>query len=139
MWIDDAFPGLGLGAYNVTSDPSEDYNCIAWAAGDQSRWWSHAAGYYWPNANRTPLVESLVDVFTGLGYEVCEGAILEVGFERIALYALGPLWKHAARQLPTGLWTSKLGMDEDIQHTTPETLCGDRYGTLHCIMRRQRT
>lgn len=137
MWFDDMFPGLRAEGYTVTSDHTEDYNCIAWAAGDQSAWWSHAVGYRWPNAKRTPLIESLVEIFVGLGYETCDNASLEDGFEKVALYARGPLWKHAAQQLPSGLWTSKLGPDEDIQHATPEALIGDHYGVVHCIMRRR--
>lgn len=137
MWIDDTFPDLAIKGYTVTSDRSEAYNCIAWAVGDRSAWWSHATGYRWRNAARTPLIESLVEVFVWLGFETCDGATLEEGFEKVALYALGVLWRHAARQLPNGLWTSKLGPDEDIQHATPEALCGDKYGNVHCIMRRQ--
>lgn len=137
VWIDDAFPGLAAESYTITSEPNEAYNCIAWAAGDQTTWWSHASGYRWPSAGRTPLIDSLVEVFVGLGFETCEGAAFEEGFEKVALYALGQIWKHAARQLPSGLWTSKLGLGEDIEHASPEALCGDQYGTTHCIMRRE--
>ncbi len=138
MWIDDAFPELVMTGYTVTSHPTEAYNCIAWAAGDQSTWWSHVAGYRWPNAQRSPLIESLIEVFTGLGYEKCAGSNLEDGYEKVALYARGVLWRHAARQRPDGHWTSKLGPDEDIDHPTPEALAGEHYGVVHCIMRRLR-
>lgn len=136
MWIDEAFPGLKPDGPTITSGPTDEYNCIAWAAGDTSRWWSYPPGYYWPAAPRTPLIESLVAVFVGLGYQTCDDGALEDGFEKVALYLKGALWTHAARQLPNGLWTSKLGPDEDIQHETPEALCGDLYGLVHCIMRR---
>lgn len=137
MWFEETFPGLRDVAHEVTSDPAEEYNCIAWAAGDQTAWWSHAEGYRWPGANRTPLIESLVTVFVGLGYEVCEDGTLEQGFEKVALYVRNHMWRHAARQLPNGRWTSKLGPDEDIEHETAEALCGVHYGTVHCFMRRR--
>ncbi len=46
MWIDEKFPGLRSVDYEVTSASNDDYNCIAYAAGDQSNWWSHLGGYH---------------------------------------------------------------------------------------------
>lgn len=43
---------------------------------------------------------------------------------------------HAARQLNSGLWTSKLGESNDIQHSTPYTIQGRLYGKVACILRR---
>lgn len=48
----------------------------------------------------------------------------------------GRVWTHAARQLPTGKWTSKLGRSEDIEHTTPEAVSGTTYGAMVCFMGR---
>ena len=45
---------------------------------------------------------------------------------------------HAARQLPDGWWTSKLGPDEDILHRTPQGLAGDLYGHVRMVMKRSR-
>ena len=94
--------------------------------------------YHWP-ANRSPLISSLVEVFLGLNFEnlgIHGSRELESGFIKIALYERNGHWKHAARQLPNGKWTSKLGPDEDIEHDDPECLCGQNYGTIHCIMRK---
>lgn len=138
MWIDNAFPNVGAGGYTVTSSPSEDYNCIAWAVGDTTSWWSYAPGYRWPIAERSPFVENLVAMFAEMGYETCDSACLEDGFDKVAIYKKAGLWKHASRQLPNGRWTSKLGRDEDIEHATPDDLSGDLYGAVHCIMRKKR-
>jgi hypothetical protein len=43
--------------------------------------------------------------------------------------------KHAARQLLTGRWTSKLGKMEDIEHGLRD-LEGTVYGTVVLIMKR---
>ena len=134
-WIENEFPNA-TGKYNKTSDISIYYNCIAWACGDDSNWWSHLIGYKWPNAPRTPLIESLIAIFTNIGYEICDNDSLESGFEKVVLYEKDGLWKHAARQLPNGHWTSKLGRDEDIEHFTPQDLAGSSYGDVHCIMKR---
>jgi len=138
MWIHDAFPGLSTDRYTITSSSSKDYNCIAWVAEDNTAWWSHLPGYRWPKVERSPKVESLVAVFTGMGYEACDSASLEDGYDKVAIYEKAGLWKHASRQLPNGRWTSKLGPDEDIEHATPNDLSGDLYGTVHCIMKRPR-
>ena len=51
---------------------------------------------------------------------------LEIGFEKVAIYsdAHGP--QHVARQLPDGKWTSKLGQQVDVEHSTLSVLEGDR-------------
>lgn len=49
------FPLLDPGNYSVESDESQDYNCAAWAAGDNSRlWWPEPdlIEYYWPPGAR---------------------------------------------------------------------------------------
>ncbi len=130
------FPALKRVGYQETSPPDNVYNCIAWANRKSDEWWSYKPGYKWPNANRSWLVESLVDVFVSLGFEKCVDATVEEGVDKVAIYARNGLWMHAARQLSTGQWTSKLGPDEDITHPTPESLCGPDYGDVFCVMRR---
>ena len=140
MWIDDYLPHLAAEGYQVTSEPNDDYNCIAYAAGETDRWWSHITGadYFWPeHASHTPSIQSLIEAFAGLGYELCADGGNEPGLSKIALYAdwQGD-WTHAAVQLPDGGWSSKLGLYEDIRHRAPESLDADSYGDVHCFMRR---
>ena len=117
-----------------------EYNCIAYAVGETDRWWSHVVDtdYYWPeHASATPSVQSLTEVFAGLGYELCEDAGNEAGFSKVALYAdSAGDWTHAAVQLNDGQWSSKLGVHEDISHRTPESLESELYGVVNCYMRR---
>ena len=71
-----------------------------------------------------------------LGYHACPGGALEPGFDKVAIYALNdgnP--KHVARQLSSGLWTSKLGTMEDIEHDL-DGLVGERYGSVVAFLRR---
>jgi hypothetical protein len=42
---------------------------------------------------------------------------------------------HAARQLPNGKWTSKLGRWQDIEHEL-DGLVGEMYGTVKQILKR---
>ena len=136
MWIDNQYPRLAKEGYTITSEPDDEYNCIAYAAGDRTTWWSHENGYHWPNASRTPDISSLVEVFEGLGFEQCINASYEHGFDKVALYQKNGEWKHASVQMEDGAWSSKLGPDEDIRHETSESISGDSYGVIHCIMRR---
>jgi hypothetical protein len=65
-----------------------------------------------------------------------------LAFEKIALYAdKNGLPSHAARQLPSGTWTSKLGPMEDIEHLMLEALedaagTTSAYGKVALIVRR---
>ncbi len=43
---------------------------------------------------------------------------------------------HAARQLKNGTWTSKLGVEDDISHPSPDALAGGSYGDVKLIMKR---
>lgn len=132
--LEGTFPNLISDGYVVVSPKTQAYNCVAWAAGDPNRWWE--PGIYWPGPAGDDLA-ALTSVFAALGYARCDGNELEVGHEKVALYADDQgEWTHAARQLPDGWWTSKLGPEEDILHRTPEALVGDLYGQVQEIMKR---
>ena len=135
-WIPNAFPRLSQDGYEVTSSPTEEYNCIAYAVHDDGRWWSHFPGYYWPGT-RTPDVSSLLSVMESEGYESCDSPNLEEGFEKVAVFGKSGHWTHAARLKADGKWTSKLGTEEDIEHNTLESMEGDLYGLVIQILRKK--
>jgi hypothetical protein len=129
-----AFPGLAADGYVVASPKTHVYNCVAWAAGEASRWWQ--PGIYWPSSPGDDL-SALANLFATLGYAPCAGDELEAGFEKVALYADDQgEWTHAARQCSDGWWTSKLSPDEYILHRTPQALVGQLYGQVQMIMKR---
>jgi hypothetical protein len=135
--IGPAFPRLTPANHRVTSPATTDYNCVAWAAGDTAHWWE--PGRFWPlPAGRDEFgVGALEAAFRHLGFEPCESEVAEPGFEKVALYAESRLlYTHAARQLATGLWTSKLGGAEDIEHDTPDDVAGGVYGKVVQFMKR---
>jgi hypothetical protein len=134
------FPGLAAAEHRVASPTSDKYNCVAWAALDENRWWwPDAAGVsYWPpQAPREETLEAFVEAYRLLGYLPCDSADLETGFHKIAIYAREGLPTHAARQLPDGRWASKLGRAEDIEHATLAALEGRLYGRLAIVLRRR--
>jgi hypothetical protein len=95
-------------------------------------------GYFWPEGvSRGMMIADFTRAYATFGYTVCESGELEEGFEKIALYFHGDYVDHAARQLPSGRWTSKLGLDgEDIEHDTVEVVAGGVYGTQITYLRR---
>lgn len=135
-----AFPGLRTTPFRVTSPSDPIYNCIAWAAGSTTDWWwplDNVRRTRWPaSAPREVTVDAFVCALETIGYLVCPDNALEPGFERVALFAdPDGVPTHAARQLPTGQWTSKLGQAEDIEHEL-RALEGQTYGTVAVILKR---
>ena len=137
MNLKDLFPNLNDDNHEITSPVTVDYNCIAWAAHNSQRWWQ--PGVYWPNevSREDCGIGALVDAFVKIGFEECSDGELEEGFEKVALYGSGMMYTHAARQLPNGQWTSKLGQLEDITHSTPEVIAGSDYGEVVKFMKRK--
>ena len=132
------FNNLRNMVFSVESDPTINYNCVAWAAGEtHRRWWPFSA--YWPRGiTREETLQSFIDAFRTLGYEPCESGDLEDRFEKVAIYARAGSPKHMARQLEDGTWTSKLGNEHDIYHETVEGVEGRTYGMVVQYLRRPR-
>lgn len=139
--VEAIFPRLAGTGYDITSPLDQKYNCIAWAAGDSSRWWQPlpVGGYYWPEGIvRANTLESYELAFKRQGYRLCPDGTLEVEFEKVALYVdAGGVPTHAARQLPDGRWASKLGQGYDIEHDRPEDVGGTIYGEVTIFLRRK--
>jgi len=137
--IERLFPNLI--EYETTSPQTIEYNCIAWAFDDNKRWWwpDPYNQYYWPpEIPRVESVDNFVKAFEALGYTVCDGPELEEGFEKIAIYA-NQYGKptHAAKQLESGMWTSKLGKLEDITHDA-DGISGNLYGNVVIVLKRSK-
>jgi hypothetical protein len=144
--IEQDFPNI-IGKYEITSDKDSGHNCIAFAVGDHQSFWDPAAamrpirGYYWPpGCGDDDAIKNLVKVFQIHGYEVCQSSDLEADFEKVAIFGDAVAYSHAARQLPSGKWSSKLGEGHDIEHDTLDALCGtgNAYGKVIHLMKRRR-
>lgn len=133
-----SFPKLGR-FWDHTSDPDVGYNCFAWAAGERHRRWDWSTPYYWPlGVQRSSDIDVCVQAFGTLGYTRCTtGDAPEPGIEKVALYAIGGTATHAALQLESGLWTSKLGYFIDVSHEL-DGLISPTYGLVAHILCRPR-
>jgi hypothetical protein len=132
------YPNLSDESFTVTSPATITYNCVAWAYGiDTVRMWPDQEDYWWPEdvLNQDSL-EGFTALFSSIGYELCDDATLEAGYEKVAIYADSGEPTHVARQLPSGRWTSKVGDLVDIEHLWPGDLEGKRQGWVALVMRR---
>lgn len=132
------FPKLSSPLSKKTSEPTQQYNCVAWAFEDNTRWWWPKRGGYWPTAYTGRTVqEAFEDLLAAGGWEPTGTQTFESGFKRIAIYSKLQDGQptHVARQLLSGLWSSKLGQDMDLTHDLQD-LAGPTYGTMISVFRK---
>lgn len=136
------FPDSRKEPFKITSTQTAQYNCIAWAFGDDSKWyWPDPYQIsYWPeNVTRKETVDSFIELYQSIGYEICRDSKYESGYEKIAIFAdenYAPT--HAARQLEDGSWTSKLGQSFDVEHSM-NSITDGIYGEPVIFMKRKQT
>jgi len=124
-----------------TSDPTLDYNCLAWAIG-RTDVWMDIPNYFQPFLNLEPSTldhsakgyASLLE--TEFGFVECDSSNMEDGHQKVALYEKDGDWTHIAVQLAGGKWSSKLGGLEDITHDSVDVLAGGQYGHAVIFMKR---
>jgi hypothetical protein len=135
-----SFPNLISGkGYRRTSPPTFNYNCLAWALNDLTRWWEPDPFnlFYWPvGVKRSYDLKNYIQVCKIHGFTICKNGSLEVGFEKLAIFSDGRDFTHIARQMPDGQWTSKLGEWDDISHSL-EGLQGSHYGNPTTYLKRK--
>ena len=142
------FENLKPSDYEGKSPVDWGYNCISWAMGrnDKPFWPSKQLTFYsWPiklprqDVGQETLA-NFVKAFRRLRYKPLIGKnySLEKGFEKVAIYVNNQgTPTHAARQLPSGVWTSKMGDEQDVEHINPSVLEGNGYGTVAIVMKRK--
>ena len=145
-WSPAEFPELAANNHQITSPATRRYNCIAWAAGDVTRkWWPDPRNIGWwpPGVRRDETIEAFVEAYGTLGFKLCFDGSLQPGIEKVAIFGIRssvdpPTPTHAALQLESGEWTSKLGDFEDISHVPVEAVNGPLYGVVICFLWRPR-
>jgi hypothetical protein len=136
--IEDIFPNLHSDGYMSYSRVDACYNCIAYAVGDTRRFWDgwgNDPGMFWPSTPGNSLCH-LIEALLADGFEKCNDASQEPGYEKIAIYENANGWSHAARLRDDGWWESKIGQAEDILHKTLQGLEGNFYGKVSGFMKR---
>ena len=124
-------------AFQVTSDATAEYNCISWALHHvrQAIWPDEDEQFGWPEeVPRQETLDAFRQFFEMVGFVACGTGALEQGREKIAIHVQNGLVTHAARQLPSGDWTSKLGAQADGSHPLDEL--DPLYGPIALFMSR---
>jgi len=144
--IESDFPKLVADGWTETSKESAEYNCFAFALHDDSDWYSPLPlkGYYWPdNLPRNTALPTMIELYRNEGgFSPCDDGDFENGFEKVAFFINEKQnVTHAARQKPSGAWTSKLGVMEDIEHPLLTSLedagiKDDDYGKVGQFLKR---
>jgi hypothetical protein len=145
--ITEAFPGLSSdSAFRISSPVDPFYNCIAWAFSlYKDRWMQFdtrprfdGVWYWWPEGiPKSENITSYIGAFQTKQFQLCDSYEKEDGYIKIALYVKRGTDQctHAARQKRNGVWMSKLGQGQDIEHANPYSLEGDLYGDVKCFMK----
>ena len=127
------------------SPQTSEYNSIAFALGETKRpWWPSrrlSDDYEWPDhldreEENQETLQNFIRAFETRRYRVCKDGKLIRGLEKVAIF-VGPLGNplHAALQLESGVWKSKCGDFEDIEHHNVN-FC-DAYGKVAAYMHRR--
>jgi hypothetical protein len=133
------FPRLTDKNHLISSPSTDNYNCIAWAYEVSNKWmWPGNPDCYWSSdIAGVDELQALIQLYIDVGYEICDSGQREDGFKKVAIYVNQEGPQHAARQLESGHWTSKLGICEDIEHDTLEALEGESYGKAKVFLRKR--
>lgn len=142
--IESFFPNLGQN-YKITSPQTPNYNCIAFAADDETKfWWPLSSFCFWPEGIPNSVdLDSFIACYELLGYQNCEkNSNYEEGYEKVAIFTTPyGIPTHAAKQVDDKFWKSKLGPHHDIEHLL-EGLSGwtneQSYGFVAVIMKREK-
>jgi hypothetical protein len=119
-------PRLQDSAHGVTSEPTDQYNCVAWVERDFAHWWQPE--FDWPNDLQCPPpgepdLPCYVSLFRRWGFEPCETDDFEPGFLKIAIYSKDGFFHHVAKQVPPiRWWSSKVGAAHDFKHERLDAL-----------------
>jgi len=138
--LERLFPSLSDSGYSKPSTHDPAYNRFAFAVHDKGQWWENFAVkvYYWPLDSDDPL-EDWIRALALNNYKLTDNCDLEDGFEKVAVYvSANGTPEHVARQLESGVWTSKIGRREDIQHPLLVDLEGNEYGEAKVYLTRKR-
>jgi hypothetical protein len=78
---------------------------------------------------------SYIEALKVVHFEECDGPDPEDGYEKIAVFQKGGLFKHVALIASPETWKSKLGEYEDLDHPH-DGMDGGKYGNICKYLRR---
>lgn len=142
--LQKVFPKLNDQNHKRISKATARYNCLAFACGDERKWWEPKPGgrYHWPaHIPPSTSLTTVVRIFTSNGYTETDNRQVEAGYLKAAIYVeLDDIEIYSHVALSDGnVWKSKLGKGQDIEHDSLDLLEGqnqDEYGIVAVILRK---
>jgi hypothetical protein len=119
LLMDKSFPNSFLEPLEISSPETGDYNCLAWALNDNSKWYESEDDYCWfDKIDRDNKLSTIQKIFEQIGFNLTRNSEYQVDIERVALFSTDNIdCSHLARQIGKNVWTSKLGSSYDVNHT----------------------
>jgi hypothetical protein len=134
------FPNSSKEPFIITSPITRSYNCIAWAFGDTTKWYwpdEFLIGFWPKEISRECTLESFINLYKLIGYEVCDDESFEKDYDKIVIFTdKDNIPTHAAKQIDDTFWSSKLGEYHDVSHSK-FSIEGGNYGSFNVIMKRK--
>ena len=121
---------------------ASSYNCVAQSLGVTSFKIDHYIGgtcRWIQSVSRDGSLESYVNFYEILGFEICDSASCEQGLKKLAIYSREyegtEIFTHAALQVGPNTWRSKLGDLAEIEHKCLRCLESADYGKVTTYMK----
>ena len=134
------FPHLGSDShFELLSEQTPVYNCIAWAMGYSDRWvdTEYSPGHWWPaGVKRSTEPIALFDAFVAEGFEKADDGRFEKGYDKVVLFQKDGEWTHASRIESNEVEYSKFGGSFDGVHSH-NIFTGSIYGEEYAYLRRK--
>ena len=138
--IERDFPALKGEEYELSGEDF-NYNCLAFALGDEGNWWEppRGRGQYWPPGfPEDTTVRTVESIMRAHGFSVETDAKTWPDTDAVAIYAEGEEWTHFAK-FANAQWSCKLGEGHDVSGIRLEHLEGALYGRVVKILQRPRS
>lgn len=134
-----SFPNSLHEPFEITSPETANYNCLAWAMKDNSKWIECDEDYFWfdgiPRDNK---LSTIISIFEKKGFQQTKNIEYEDNTELVALFTKDNIeCSHLARQIGHQLWTSKLGSSFDVNHSLRSIERGI-YGNAVIFVKKER-
>ncbi len=135
-----SFPNSFKEPFEITSPKTSEYNCLAWALDDNTKWYESDDDYYWFNGiARNNTLNTIQAIFENLGFQRTDNIEFQLGIERIALFSKdNDECLHLASQIDNDKWTSKLGSSYDVIHSL-KSIENGIYGKAVVFLERSNT
>ena len=109
--LNKLFPNLpsNYSFKSLTKEESLLFNCIAYTIDSYDKWiWVNEKDWTWQNVPRILSVNNFKTLYNFYGYEECHSFLYEANYDKIVVYSIQDIPRHACKQ-HGDIWKSKIG------------------------------